>query len=73
VEYVSASPGRPERPAQGPDAFREHERTGYDDAWLLGQMAMRSRCIEANHFDFDLPPEILKQLECLERDASAFA
>jgi hypothetical protein len=36
-------------------------------------MAMGAWGIEAHHFDFDLPPKVLKQLERLEGDAPAFA
>jgi hypothetical protein len=36
-------------------------------------MAMRAWGIEADHLDLDLPPKVLKQLERLKGDPSAFA
>jgi len=36
-------------------------------------MAMGARGIQADHLDLDLPPKVLKQLERLKGDPSAFA
>jgi len=73
VEHVPAAPRRSERLAQGPDAFREHEGPGHDDARLLREVAMGTWGVEAHQFNLDRPAKVLEQLERLQGNAPALA